>query len=297
MNNKNISIIVIAYNSENYIERCIRSLINQTYKNIEIIVVNDGSTDKTIDILNKYKNSIKIYEKANEGVANARNFGIKKCQTEYFMFVDSDDYLEENAVKMLYTKLVETNSDIVMGSTNNSLKEMLVLEENKFDYLFNNKIKYFMVPWNKLYKKEIFSDLKYPNLTLAEDEYLIHHILDKIRKMVIIPEKTYNYFHNPNGLTTTKLQNYKDIICAFKDRYNFFKNTKYEKIAYKQYMNYYINIFCQLKRKNITQKELVYEFRKNIVLPVSFKYLLFANADEIYYKLFALRSKIWKKYQ
>ena len=64
MNNKNISIIVTAYNSENYIERCIKSLINQTYKNIEIIVVNDGSTDKTIDILNKYKNSIKIYEKS-----------------------------------------------------------------------------------------------------------------------------------------------------------------------------------------------------------------------------------------
>ena len=112
-----ISIIVPVYNVEKYLEQCLESLLNQTYKNIEIIVVNDGSTDQSLDILNKYSfkdNRIKLYSQKNQGISAARNTALEHINGKYIMFVDSDDWIEINTCETALHELKKNDSDIVM---------------------------------------------------------------------------------------------------------------------------------------------------------------------------------------
>lgn len=289
-----ITVIIIVYNSEKTIKKCIESIINQNYYDIEIIVINDGSTDKTEEIIKSYSN-IKLYNIAHKGVSYARNLGIKFCKTPYFMFVDSDDFLEDNAIKIMYDKMKEYSCDIVIGSIDNSLKQEIILTDDKYDYLFNQKIKYIVTPWNKLYKKSLFKDLKYPDLSLAEDEYLFHHILKNSNKIVIIPNKTYNYTVN-NGLSSKLTLYYMDAIKAFENKKNFFKNTKYGTIALKQYLNYLIYLYCLLKDNKIKGKQIISYFKKE-KYSFNLKYYVFKLFPNSYYKLFKIRRKLCKKYQ
>lgn len=111
-----VSVIVPVYGVEDYIIKCMDSIVNQTMRDIEIIVVNDGTKDKSIELIEKkyQDNRIKIYNKKNEGVAKARNFGIKKAKGQYLFFVDSDDFIKNNTIEILYNKAIEQNYDIVL---------------------------------------------------------------------------------------------------------------------------------------------------------------------------------------
>lgn len=292
-NNKKISIIVPVFNCEKYIEKCIDSIINQTYSNIEIIVINDGSTDGTLSILEKIQDKrIRIYNQDNKGVAIARNVGIEKCRTKYLLFVDADDYLEPDAVSILYNKMIEKDYDIVMGNTDTADFGKIELTEEKYNYLFNNKIKYFMVSWNKLMKKELFNSIRYPDLRVAEDDYIIHHLLEKTKRMLIISDKTYNHSNNPEGLSNSMLQYYQDGIYALRDRYIFLKKTKYEKIAYKKYMNYCIDLYCKMKESKKDTREIITNFRKELKKGLDIKYLIFAINPSVYY---LVRCNLWKR--
>ena len=109
-----ISILIPVYNGEKYIKKCLDSAISQTYKNIDIIVIDDGCTDNTVNIVKQYKN-IKIYHNSkNMGIGFSRNLAIQKCETDLFIFLDSDDTLEKNCIELLYNKMISTNADIVM---------------------------------------------------------------------------------------------------------------------------------------------------------------------------------------
>ena len=114
-----ISIVIPIYNASKYLEKCINSVINQTYKNLEIILVNDGSIDNSLDICNDFKdkdNRIKVISKKNEGVSKTRNIGIDKCKGKYLMFLDSDDYIDEIYVEKMYTYLTKNNLSMVTSS-------------------------------------------------------------------------------------------------------------------------------------------------------------------------------------
>ena len=118
-NNIKVSVVVPAYNVENYIEDCLKSLINQTLKEIEIIVVNDGSTDNTFEIINKYANldfRIKVISQENQGISVTRNNGIKIAKGEYIGFVDSDDWVDENYFEELYNTAKKFDADISVAS-------------------------------------------------------------------------------------------------------------------------------------------------------------------------------------
>ena len=295
MNKDRISVIIPTYNNENSIEKCLNSVLNQSYKEIDIIVINDGNTDETEKILTKYKDRVQIYKKQNEGPASARNLGLEKCNTKYLFFVDADDYLENDAIEILYNKLIETNSDIVIGNIEDSDEKDRTIQDDKYEYIFNQKIKYFMVQWNKLMKKELFDGLKYPNVHIAEDEYMIYHILEKTKKITFVSKKTYNYCNNPNGITSKRLNYYQEILNVFKERYLFFKNTKYKKIFYKLYINYYIYLYCQFKDVNITKKEIITGFRENLKNSKNIKYICFYMFPNLYYRVFKIRRRICKK--
>lgn len=120
MSNILVSIIVPMYNSEKYIERCVKSLISQSYKNIEIVLVDDGSKDKTIEILKIYKDKdsrIKLYKKKNRGASSARNYGLEKCTGDYILFVDADDYIDSNMIRDMVSMInITTNTMVFSGN-------------------------------------------------------------------------------------------------------------------------------------------------------------------------------------
>lgn len=284
-----ISVIVPVYNASKTINRCLDSIINQTFKNINIIVVNDGSTDNTLEIIKKYSN-IKVYNKKHEGIGLTRNYCIKKCNTKYFMFVDADDYLEKDAIMNLYNKIVNSEYDFVMGSINNKFdKEIKLDNTNKYDYIFNNEIPYFMTPWNKLYKTSIFDNNIYIDLKKCEDEYAIYRILKNVNKGLFIPIHTYNYSDLPNSLSKNN-KYYLDILYAFKDRINFFKNTKYEKICIKRYLNLQIELFCKFKKDKICKKDIIDNFKE--YKGFNIKYLFFKYFPNMYYKLYLIKERL-----
>ncbi|MBQ8535013.1 MAG: glycosyltransferase family 2 protein [Bacilli bacterium] len=273
-----ISVLIPVFNCEKTICRCIDSLLNQTYKDFEVIVVNNCSTDNTLHLLSGYKN-IKVYNKKRTTIGDSRNYLIKKCTTDYFFFLDGDDYLENNCLELLYNEIISSQSDLVMGLTDNVLIDKIILDDDKYDYLFNNKLPYFVTCWNKLYRTKVFKDLNFPSYNLAEDEFIIHHILKRTNKIVIVPCKTYNYTISNNGLSSKIYDNFMDAFNAFYDRLLFFENTKYERNMYRRLENYIIEIYCLLKFDHFNSINVmnyynnIFNFRFSSLKGLIFRYL------------------------
>ena len=171
-----ISVVIPVYNVKPYLERCINSVVNQTYKNLEIILVDDGSTDGSDKICDdyskKYKN-IEVIHKKNGGLSDARNVGIENAHGQYIQFIDSDDYVNNKMIEILYNNLKNTNSDISVcrpySFSNVSEIKDYKIEENLVEYegidilknMYNDYL-VTVVAWNKLYKKSIFNKIRYP---------------------------------------------------------------------------------------------------------------------------------------
>ena len=179
--NELISIIVPCYNSEKYLERCVYSLINQTIKNIEIILINDGSTDKTGELCEYYANldkRIKVIHKKNEGVAYARNTGIDFATGKYIGFVDSDDFVELDMYEILYSAMISNDADISQCSYNRvEGKKIIPINKTQNNIILNNEdgmknvidaTIFFPAVWNKLYKRNIIKTY-FRSFRLCED--------------------------------------------------------------------------------------------------------------------------------
>lgn len=215
---KKVSIVVPIYNAEPYIERSIESIINQTYKNIEIILVDDGSEDGSGKICDKYAKKdkrIKVIHKENGGVSSARNTGIREAGSNYIVFVDSDDYVDENYIDLLLSEIVSQDADIAMMThyieypnkkpTIRYEKEYIVL--NSHDaidrMLYDEGID--ISPWGKIYKKELFSKIKYPEGKIFEDTATTPLLLMEADKIVINNQPTYHYLIQNNDSITNSV--------------------------------------------------------------------------------------------
>ena len=216
-----ISIIVPIYNAQNYIKKCIDSIINQTKKELEIILINDGSTDDTDKIIKKYNDKrIKYFINKNCGIGSTRNFGIEKATSKYILFIDSDDYLELDACEKLYKKIEEDKSDIVVYNFNkvdNEIAEKVTIYPFLKTNLKNSPnilLDINMSPWNKLYKRELIiknkirfvEDLKY------EDAPFVSETLYKADKISYLNEYLYNYIIHTNSETSIRDNKMFDII-------------------------------------------------------------------------------------
>lgn len=226
-----ISIILPCYNAEKYIEKCINSIINQTYKNIEIIVVNDGSTDNTIDKINEIKRKddrVRLIDKRNTGVSDSRNIAIEKSTGNYIMFIDADDSYEENAVEDLYKVIKSKNVNIVRGKYKKVNIKREIEEDNVSKYNnYNNKeiiasILNGDIPcyvWLLMINKKILNKYKIKfdkELKIMEDTMFYIKLLEN-EKIYFEDEIIYNYFQNKNSATrniNNTLKIYKEMLKA-----------------------------------------------------------------------------------
>ena len=217
-----ISVIIPVFNVENYLARCLDSVINQTLKDIEIICVDDGSTDNSFNILNDYKNSddrIQVYQQENGGHSVATNTGLKYVTGDYIFFVDSDDWIELDALEKLYNNAIENDSDLVLYDSIEHLPEnqfrerrygiLNGLKNEIFDYKSEKRLilNSYYVQWSKLYKTYFFRqhNLKLPDFRLYEDIGLNVAAITFAKRITYLPEILYHY----NRLNDSSLQNTK----------------------------------------------------------------------------------------
>lgn len=238
---KLISIIIPIYNLEAYLKNCIDSVIAQTYKNLEIILVDDCSMDGSINICRAYEKKdirIRVIEKKkNEGAGVARNAGIDIAQGQYIMFVDGDDFIAEDCVEQLYTALLKGGGDIsvCLGKSVYNLKRIVNIEKADctnckcFDsqqaienICYQRNIT--PGPCGKLFKIGLFNDLRFPN-TGYEDMAIIYRLMDKANMIVFFPVEKYYYLQRKNNTTLGKFNKKKlDRILVAKQMMEFIEN-------------------------------------------------------------------------
>lgn len=248
-----ISIIVPIYNAEKYLNKCIDSLVNQTKKELEFILVNDGSTDSSEDIIKSYKDKrIKYFKNKNQGIGKTRNFGIDKATGKYLMFLDSDDYLDINACEKLYNKAIKEKSDLVVFDfyrVEETLKEVTInnfksssLKENPNLLLDIN-----LGPCNKLIKRELIdkNNTRFNEELKYEDTPFVTEIIKNANKISKLNEYLHYYVIHSNSETTVRDERVFDIIKIIDIIRNQYKDEKYmedivNKLTVRTFTNYTI---------------------------------------------------------
>ena len=268
-----VSVIIPVYNVEDYLGMCLDSVCNQTLKDIEIICIDDGSTDKSPEILKKYaeKDSrVKIITQKNSGQAVSRNIGIKKAQGEYIAFVDSDDFINKEMFEKLYIKAKDNNLDVSMckiATYNNHTGEVKdnlwyymlgVFRDFKKDVFNHRDTREFtceiaVTPYNKIYKKSLLDDnnILFPEGLIFEDEKFFYDVYLNSKRVSIVDESLYYYRVNRKGSTVNidEENDYSDIVEISKQIRETFKKTG----NYEDYKNLITNRLIHLQLARFTQ--------------------------------------------
>lgn len=275
-----VSIIVPVYNVDKYIHKCIKSLLNQTLRNIEIILVNDGSTDESGKICDEYSkidNRIKVIHKINEGLSSARNAGIDIANGEYLGFVDSDDWVDETMYEKLYNNAIKFNASIAQCNILNTYTEYINIDNSRemvniysgmevLEDLYNEKYVKTVVVWNKIYKRELFNLLRFPKGKLHEDEFITYKLLHKSEKIVDISNIMYFYRQRSGSIMSSEFNIKRfDIIDAWNEKKEYFKNNNLNILVSKT--DSYIcgklkDFYIKVVDSNISDKEYLLKYIK-----------------------------------
>ena len=229
MNEEKISIIVPVYNVEAYLERCVESILKQTYTNLEILLVNDGSTDKSGELCDKLAlrdHRIRVIHKENGGLSDARNRGIDEASSNLIGFIDSDDYIDEDMYETLYRQMVASKADLSMCGhydVYHQIPEKQAAEIKTWELMPEEAIKMVMeakilsvTAVNKLYKKALFEQLRFRIGKIAEDAFIMVDLIHQCSKIVATNEKKYYYVHRENSITTQKFSlKFLNVIEAY----------------------------------------------------------------------------------
>jgi glycosyltransferase involved in cell wall biosynthesis len=262
-----VSIIVPCYNVEEYVEKSIMSLVNQSLKEIEIIAVDDGSKDNTSKILDelasKY-NAVKVIHKKNEGVSIARNTALKEAQGEYIGFLDSDDWANENMFEKLYEKAKEEDFDVVVCDTNAIYPDKVVhiscnIREDNVDAK-ELMLNAYAVIWNKIYKKDVIEGIIFKeHMTFCEDVQFLYMVYSKINSIGVILEPLHNYLQRPGSLTYTYNEKLYQLINSLDDIISYYKKEKkfttYKSELEYSYVRYLYATFIKRLAKTKNKKE------------------------------------------
>lgn len=308
-----VSIVVPVYNVEKYLEKCLNSIINQTYKNLEIICIDDGSPDRSIDILNKFAkkdNRIRIISQQNKGLSGARNSGIDNAKGKYIVFVDSDDWLELKLVEKCIKKIKKADI-LVFGNYNHypdkEEKKNNFLENEKFDngldYFiksYENKLR-FGNCWNKFYRKDIIekNNIYFEEGRLYEDLLFVFKYMYYSKNIKVESEALYHYVVKRKESITFKLNpnDLQDVLFTINELEKFFKEKRkedfLERIEYKEYLYKWIYECClskYLKNKDIRLKEIKKVLKKLKSNKVYLDYTkeILKKSKKIKYKILSL---------
>jgi len=276
-----ISIVIPAYNAEKYLSQCLDSIINQTLKDIEIICVNDGSTDRTGAILDRYKlmdDRIIVIHRENGGLSVARNTGIEAANGEYLGFVDSDDFVDEEMFESLYNSACRYDSDVVISNFHlfmddtkkicpyRDIVRMYHLEcEGSFNAKANTDIVKFIGAWDKLYRRSFIEQhkLRNPVNRIYEDALFTFQTLVLADRVSVVSNPLYYYRKNVNGAITdkeVKNDKYKnDFLLNLKDIRTFLEQQNSYPLFAKAFLQFAFE-FALFHQNNITSKRFFKEF-------------------------------------
>ena len=284
-NNIKISVILSVYNVEKYLNECIDSILNQTFKDFELICINDSSTDRSLDILNDYaaKDSrVKVFTQPNGGASSTRNYGMKQASGDYLLFWDSDDYFDITILEKLYNKASLYNADIVVTSYklfDDTTKEVIDkrsqinkkflpdkeifciddIQQGKFSFLP-------MAPWTKMYKKDFIFDngLLFQDIKSCTDVFFTYATTALAKRICIVDENLIFYRINRVGSITSKRgDKAQNIIKAYLYTKEFFeKNSLWQKYN-AELKNAFVGCFKN-EIKNIETKEHLKSFKKSM---------------------------------
>lgn len=312
-----LSIIVPIFNAEIYLERCIKSILNQSFKDLELILINDGSTDNSLSICYKYKNldkRIVVIDKENEGVSVARNYGLKIANGQYIGFVDSDDYIEFDMYEKLYKNLKKYNGDLIKCNYKECIdgheienKETSIIsiysKEESFKNYINEPYKYNKhfksVMWDGLYKRSLFNQLQFPEGYIYEEGYILPKIFLRCKKLIHLDESLYIYVKNNNSITSRgwsdkklkSLDDWKKMHFLIKEELP--ECGKLAAIKWiRKYMIWYYYIYNKdyVDKNNYYKKYIELELKKNI------RYFISLGIDKKYIiqlKIFNFNPKIY----
>ena len=314
---KLISVIVPLYNAEQHIKRCIASIQAQTFKNLEIIIVDDGSSDNSFNIcqlLAKNDKRIKIIQQMNQGVSVARNTGIEYANGEYISFVDNDDYISPYMYEYLYKAINNKTTDMSMCDVNvttfypthDSYTEYTSFKESNKECLKNlystyNKDYIYMVVWNKLFKKEIIKNIRFKK-TAVEDLVFVNEILQNIKEISIVPISLYHWIQHKNSASHLFSNRFIYCLDSYLDCYNklyiYDKNIAsycllklYKKLIFTKY-HYQNTIYETQMKEKISNIHNIIKFHFLFNRQIQFKYKLtlpfilsFSSIHSLYLKL------------
>lgn len=285
-----ISIIVPVYNVEEYLPKCLDSIINQTYKNLEIILVDDGSTDNSGKICDEYAfkdNRIKVIHKVNGGLSDARNAGLDICTGDYIGFVDSDDYIDKDMYALLYEFGFENNLDVAMCGAVDVIGDKLIFPKQFETIILDNKEKIIanlfvnkkggaVIPiWNKLFRRKVIINERFDVGKSYEDVFLLLKWIGNTERFGRLPVCKYYYVRRRGSISHLKY--YKDSILdevyAYEQNLNIIKDAYMEVVSYGEYRCYWVYVAAiekiydcidYLEHKDIVVN-LRNKLRKNIV--------------------------------
>lgn len=279
-----ITIVVPIYNVEKYLERCVDSIISQSYKNIEIILVDDGSKDNSSKICDEYKkrdSRIKVIHKENGGLSDARNKGIDISNGKYICFIDSDDWINKDMIETMHETIKKDNSQISICRRYRAYEDGKKIEEQYKKYpkknIFNNIeglsylmsfCGYDMSACDKMFELKLFDNIRFPFGKTCEDSFTTYKLLFNAKKISYINKPFYNYFYRINSITRNSNVN-ETVIEAAKEQYQFVNDNVPELIneASSFLITAYISVFNEYikrKKKCPNEKKYIKECRKLI---------------------------------
>ncbi len=245
MNNDLISVIIPGYNVEKYIEKCVKTVVNQTYTNLEIILVDDGSKDKSpelFDALAETDSRIRVIHKPNGGLSDARNAGLEVMTGRYVAFLDSDDYISENYFEILYNAICEKNATTAVcgvykvDENDKITGEYKVTQHHETEVCTGKEIFIrgskgdwqYVTSWGKVYDAEIFKTLRFPLRRLHEDEYTFPQIYLEQERIACVTEQMYYYLQRSDSIMGSGYseKEYNDNIDMWTKRITYFEDDK-----------------------------------------------------------------------
>lgn len=293
-----ITVIVPIYNVGEYLDECITSIINQKYKKLEILLIDDGSTDSSAEISDKYSKKdkrIKVFHKKNGGLSDARNFGIEKSSGNYICFIDGDDFVTDDYVSSMFENIKKYDVKIVACGFcklyGNNIRKEINFQNIKRVYegdecqIYLNIIGYYNVSaCNKLFKKDLFDEIRFPVGAKSEDWFVMYKIVEKAQKIYYNSDTKYIYRQRSGSITRNTVANV-DSIKAARTVYEYFSNENIKKYAAQSLAFAIIGVYNHLLCSGNKQKRIKLKKEFNCVY-VNLTYSKLSMARKIQLFLF-----------